>query len=109
MNLIMLSLTARLRLNQGTHTLGVLKQFWKQKICEKSRFVNTSRDFLHILILFPFGEEENDGNDRCEDFRDGDRVPDAVHIKQKRQKNDGGRLEHERPQEGDRGGNEAVV
>ena len=69
-----------------------------QKSCRWGKTDPKRGDVLHILILFPFGKEENDGNDRCEDFRDGDRVPDAVHIKQKRQKNDGGRLEHQRAQ-----------
>ena len=55
------------------------------------------------MILFSLGKQKNHGDKRCKDLRDRDGVPDAVDVKDQRQDEHGGCLEHERAQERDRG------
>ena len=57
------------------------------------------------MILFSLGKQKNHGDKRCKDLSDRDGVPDAVNVKNQRENENRGRLEHERPQKRDRGGN----
>ena len=71
--------------------------------CEEPRWI------LTYIDTFALGEQEDDGDGRGENFCGGDGVPDAVHVEQERQQEDGGSLANKRPQEGDGSGDEAVI
>ena len=55
------------------------------------------------MIFFTLRKQEAHGEEHREDLRDRDGVPDAVDVKDQRQDEHGGCLEHERAQERDRG------
>ena len=84
-------------------------RFFHAKCSEALCGAKSLAGYLHILILFALGEQEDDGDGRGENFCGGDGVPDAVHVEQERQQEDGGGLENKRPQEGDGSGDEAVI
>ena len=61
------------------------------------------------MVHVPFAGEEKETDAEGNDFRDGDRPPDAVKTEDKRQKKNGEHLKDERPKERDGGGHGAVA
>ena len=64
---------------------------------------------LHIMIFAALGQQEEHGDQEREHLRHGDGPPDAVHTEENGQDQHRRGLEHQRPQEGDGGGDGTVV